>query len=888
MANFTPLAADKPASEVPKEKLRSFTPLEEDAPAQQGKSYDAGDYIGGALAGFNQGVLNILGAPVDISNAISGFVGLGMDNPPGGSRSLRSITPDALFPETPDDSLGRGLNRVGQELGANALPTVALLSKAKKVSDAVKAGVRPAKNTTERFLAPIAKNPAGFAAAETAASAGSGIGAAVAQEVAPGNPWAEMAGQAIGSLGPTALTIGPASVVARTARKAVKRFSPSGQAKAGADAAKRIVGSEMTPGAERALDEADRLRERAPGFNPSLGESTGSPSLLAQQRELEKRASGAQLEDLAARRAGSEAGIETYRQAQAPKGESNPDIIFDHASNELYIRRENIADETAAVRRDREDLAGQVPKGDLRAEGATMRGSVETARSETRERLHDLSRQLGVRDTRVPFEATRDAMVGTVNRIANVGDPKRYQSSPAGIPNTLKRARAKKGSWTLGEIVKLREDIGKELRATRPLAAQGKEGADARVRGLIAMRGEIDGFLDDLATAPQDLASNPNAASFAENYRAWRDAYFRDFVEVFEKPLTKEVRKVDGASFYKTSDEKTAQAFFKPEKQGGTSAAQEYKAMVRGDPDALAAMEAVALDSLHTAAVRDGVIDPKLFQHWMTRHGEPLKAFPEIRQRVMDIRKANVELKAREAELGTRAAELEKMRLTKSLDRYKGGVTPADEALRKALANPREMAELFAYVRHDKDTLAALRRSIWDEVTQGTAGDTLAALDRYGPSLKHLFHPGHFEAIIDVIEMRAMMERSVPPMGAAVQARPLAALEEKIGQGIPQLGSRYFAFQSGRMQKGYLIADTVMRGLRGREQAALERAMTSALYDPAVARHMRAAMDADKMADLAKGTKLDRLAMRILRHGGPAMLRMLAAQTGEAGEGSRQ
>ena len=49
-------------------------------------------------------------------------------------------------------------------------------------------------------------------------------------------------------------------------------------------------------------------------------------------------------------------------------------------------------------------------------------------------------------------------------------------------------------------------------------------------------------------------------------------------------------------------------------------------------------------------------------------------------------------------------------------------------------------------------------------------------------------------------------------------------------------------FKSGRMQKGYLVLDTVLRGLRGRAQASAEDLFRVALYDPIIAREMAAAV----------------------------------------------
>ncbi|MEQ8653291.1 MAG: hypothetical protein RIC87_12580 [Kiloniellales bacterium] len=848
------------------------------------KSYPTEDYVGAFSGGFNEGLVGMLGLPVDLVSAGLGLVGLDSETPIGGSKSLRSVTPDAFFPEAPDNVVGRGLNRVGQEVGAAVVPMGGTLKAAGNVARMGKEAQKPLAKVVLNTLKSVGKSPGKATAAEAASAVGSGIGAAVAGEVAPGNVFAEMAGQIIGGLGPSAAVNGPTGLAARAGAKAYRRFSPTGQEKAGADAAERIVGEELSPSSRQSLEESEALRSRAPGFNPSLGEATGSPSLLAQQRDLEKRVSGGDLEALAARRAGSEAGIEGFRQNQAPAGQSSPDVVFGQAGNELYLVRGNIDAERSAVRRDREVLAGEVPKGNLAEEGATLRNSVNRAKAEAKERMGALAVELGIRDLDVsaPFERARDKMIADVERITNTGGgPKQYQSSPAAVPNTLKRMKAKKGSWTLGEIVKLREDIGAEIRATRPKEGQGAEGARERIRALVSMRRSIDGFLDELAETPP-LGGDPRARTFADNYRTFRDAYFKDYVEVFERPLTKDINRLDAGSFYRTEDERVAGSFFKVEKQGGVSAAREFKRMVQGDPEALAAYEATVLDSLYQATVKDGLIDQKAFQNWQKRYGNVVDEFPELAAKVKDIGKANAALLGREAELATRAAVLERLRLTKLLDGYKGGVVTGEEALKKALGSQRDMAELTAYIRRDDAAMAALKRSVWDLVTEGSAQDIAKAVERYKPALGKLFTKQHLADIEAVMKMKTMMERTPAPQGAAVEARPLKKVEELIGQGVPQLSSRAFAFQSGRMQKGYLVTDTLARGLRGREQQALEKAMVGALYDPRVASRMRRSYEM-KAADIKnRPTYSERLALWVMRHGGPLAIRVIAGQTNQA------
>lgn len=855
-----------------------------DDPTPDQASYHTTDYIAGTAGGFNEGLLNMLGFPVDAANAVLSVIGLDSDKPVGGSKWLRDQVPNEFFPPSPDNPAGRFSRRVGQELGAAALPAMGAIKAAKSVSDVVRMGVMPSQRATalgratENALAPIARSPGKFAALEATSALGSGVGAGVAQEFAPGNPWAEIAGQVVGGMAPTALTVGPTGLAVRAGRSAWSRFSPKAQARAGMREAQDVIGKELTDSARQSLGEADRLRERAPGFNPTLGEATGSPSLLAQQRALESQVSGADLEALAQRYAESVGGVEGFRQSAGPGGQGRPEMVLDAATGELYALRQGMTDQLAGTQAQREALAGRVPKGDLYAQGNVMRESIEGARLQTKARMSALANHLGINDAdlTVPFKAVQRDLLNIAQPPTGSG---RFKPDPAKVPAIVSRLRAAK-AWNLEDVKVLREEIGDELRSVLS-GKEYKTGDQAKARALVQMRARIDQYLDTAAASPA-LADSPAAQKFLQNYATFRRAYKSEYIDVYETPFSRKARAGDQTGDYVSAPEKVAQLFWRPEAQGGVTAAQEYKAMVGSDPAASAALEATILDSLHAAAVRQGVIDPKSFEGWLKRYGKVLEQFPGIRQNVENIGAANASLLAREAELGARSAALENLKLTKLFDAYTSGAVTADEAIRKALQNPREMAELYAYARKDPETLNALKRSVWDIVTEGDATAIALATERYRGSLSQLFSKEHMQDLQDLMSMHVMMERSGAPQGAAVVPRPFAALEEKIGQGIPQLSSRMFAFQSGRVQKGYLIVDTLMRGLRGRRQAAMKKAMFGALYDPEVAKEMRALYAAEDLSKLGAQRIIERLGGKVMRRGGPFLLRILAGQTGQA------
>ena len=156
------------------------------------------DFISQGMSGVNEGIANILGVPVDLTSAGINLLTTGVNNLTGtqipqitnpalGSGTFKQLLSPTIKPES-DNPWLQGTRRIGQEVGAMAIPGMGAMTKAAK--------------------------PAQLALKELTAAVGSGTGAAIAQQVAPGNPWAEMAGQFAGGMTPGGL--------ARLGRKAPK------------------------------------------------------------------------------------------------------------------------------------------------------------------------------------------------------------------------------------------------------------------------------------------------------------------------------------------------------------------------------------------------------------------------------------------------------------------------------------------------------------------------------------------------------------------------------------------------------------------------------------------------------------------------------------------
>lgn len=205
-------------------------------------------------SGFNKGLAGLLGMPVDAASWGLRKVGVDIPAAPvGGSDYLTQKLADAGMIGATTDRTGRMIERVGQEVGATAVPTGGLLAAAKRAQPVL----TPARGLLTQMIQGTKAAPGTVAATDAGLAVTSGLGAATAREIDPGNPTAELIGQLAGGFGPAALTAGT---------RAVFR---------GGEAGRRAL--------EQNLDTFTRA-----GVDPTVGQATGRASMQGVENVLGK------------------------------------------------------------------------------------------------------------------------------------------------------------------------------------------------------------------------------------------------------------------------------------------------------------------------------------------------------------------------------------------------------------------------------------------------------------------------------------------------------------------------------------------------------------------------------------------------------------------------
>ena len=168
-------------------------------PPAPGGGYSS-SVLGQGMSGVNEGIANTLGAPVDLAT-------LAMNLVPQGINALANTNiPTIKNPFLGSESIKDGLGAVGSIFpNDNSNPF------ARRVGQSVGAAVIPVGGTASTV---------GRAGAGLLSAAGGGIGAATANQLFPGNPYADMAGDVLGSGFTAAGMFGNASRKARLAAEA--------------------------------------------------------------------------------------------------------------------------------------------------------------------------------------------------------------------------------------------------------------------------------------------------------------------------------------------------------------------------------------------------------------------------------------------------------------------------------------------------------------------------------------------------------------------------------------------------------------------------------------------------------------------------------------------
>lgn len=815
----------------------------------------------GAAGGFNTGVASIMGAPGDIaamatsprlaeSTPVQSLFGenavtrgadavldaprraihaagqfIGSDNLRESADGLASRVPGTsddvtMFPEGPDTAGGRLINRASQEVGAAAIPAAGILRAARGTPQALRA----APTLWQTFADPIRRSPGTAAVGETAAAAGAGAGAAIARESNPDSAVAETYGAIAGGFAPTALMLGPAGLAMRGVHAARNRMSPQARGEAAQKTVADYLGSELSTEQRDALREADSISDMIDGFNPTLAERTGSPGLIAKQRQMEQELTGSALDAAHERRRTSEQAVQQFADRSAPRGDPAPDVVVDTARQRVMNLRDATQRQAESQRAEMEQFAGTAaPQTDRAAAGARLREQLAERIGDEAAAFRMVATESGLNDPSfvVPFNTFRDELLQAYQGASQL--QMREGVDPlASPPRMISRIQEARDIQNFPALMELRSDIAGEIRRAERMPSVD----DTYLRGLRAMKGQFD-------TSLERLVQQTNDPDIARRYAEFRRSYREQYLEPLRQGASHDVLHRDAQGAYITPDERVVEAYFSP---GNVTAARQFNRVFQNDPVARSALESVALDSLRNTAVRDGVIDQRALQNWIRNHDSVLREFPDLARRIGRVDTANAALTQRQRQLVNRERAVENAVLTREMRRFDRDSANADDVISRAMESPRKMGSLAASVRTNPEAKNALRRAVWDRVADMEPGNLAQFLvDNRGTMRAAGITNEQIDALRVIDGARAIMSRTPTPSGSAATPDSVASFIRVFGIRPDTLSNRIHAFHTGRTEKTWL-ATNLATNIMTRKQSQFDNQVWHAvLYDREIA-----------------------------------------------------
>lgn len=853
---------------------------------------DQGAYL---ARGARRGVANIVGLPVDAVNAAISLTGAPVSQKPFlGSRSIDEILGGfGAIPEVrpPETFVERGLNRVGEEIGATAIPVGAAVH-------AGKMGVQAARELptlTRMFVEPAAINPGRFTAKEMATSVAAGGGAAGANEMtraagAKEGGTVQQIGDLLGALG-GAFTLGAARVVSKpiadvgnavfrrdkfsnevVKNNVVDRLGNSAESLA------KVEGQPIdTQPLVDAIMNGRRVDETIPGFRESLADRTGDPGLAALEYG---RQSGPNAGQFVQRRAENTGAIDQAMNANAPDG--NPAALRSELDLERGRRLTDAGVQTQNAQ-DAFDRATQALRPVMTGEGrgANIRTALEGASAEARNIVRDAWEPLNRAANPVDMAPLADDFA-VINHGLSTAERERFRPNEATIPQRLSGEReiapavrdAEGNVVTPAQTETIMQPVNEVTGLRSALTDAAREARDA---------GRVNEarIIDDHVTALDQYLDNAVPPELRQQYDAARAAT-RDYNDRFTRPQSATAQTLDRTQGQYTQPDNAIAGKFVQADEGNIA---EFRNLMREAGNDERTVSAVRDQIL--ADVRDrGLLDrPEQLADYLRRYNTVLSdaRFNGVRadlDNAAGLRRSLDQATTDQASL-TRQLGTAEQPGTSAVGKYlQYGDERAQDALKGVIAskNPGQAAdEILRFVNDAPEAVNGARKAFWD-IMQSRArsnGETTKTVDGAQPwmpnRLKNFLDDPAHSAVAERLyrddpEQLANIRKIADELqNVDVRSRGKAPNTSGTPQSLSNvltpetLQSRFYAYKRGQTSLGFMLTAlgsvAARRLVRGAQGEAMEKLLDRALLDPDLAAQLLKENNPANRAALARTAK---------------------------------
>jgi hypothetical protein len=677
----------KPAQRVVNPQTQD--PLVWDGDEWKSPPLDVGQEILKTFQGVNRAIARTAGAPVDLMQGglNLGVTGLNrtlstdipyLENAFGGSQNIKSgmeavgIRPDAR----PQTATGRVLNRTLEEVTAAGLT----MGIAGGLNRAAQGGAIALGPRTQHVTQTFASQPG----AQFVGSAGAGVGAGIANEMAPGSFGAEVAGIIGGGAVGVGLT--PAVRYLWEGGKAfVEPLTRSGR--------EAIVGRTLnTLEANKGglASGAGNTTQYVPGSQPTTAQALNDPGLAATERALRNNPEAAARFNLR-----DDANIE------ARTGLLNQAVPQGAGAEAVQANVRGQVEQYSSAMGEAVDLARQNVQRRLEAigpglteqqAGVIIREEYDTALNAMRQQVRKAYQAIDPEGTsRIPTEQIHTAVAGIYNDYFGT----LTKGTPEALTGIAQRLRGGPQTFAaMDQMAKEADNVASMARA---------QGDNLTAAAAIDTANALRGGLDDAAMAGTGFT------------QAQRDAYQqaralrRDMGQRLQQGATGRAGAQGKYGEYGVTPGEVPALFFNSTK-GSADDAQQFMAAFGGDrPRAVQALKEYAVGDLYRTAVDpDGTVNPQRLRSWIGRHSGALNQFPELRRELMALERAQLTVDSLVGRQARTLAEVQKGALG-------GFVANPEAAVAKIMSKstpPSEVMRLRSLIGNDEVALAGLRRAV--------------------------------------------------------------------------------------------------------------------------------------------------------------------------------
>lgn len=870
--------ADLSLAAVPSPALSAPPPA---APAPQGGNSWIDAIMGGAnralgtaavgLQEARHGAGSLLGAPVDLVNAVLNTVGLGTSRPLGGSQDVNRVSdlPTAALSAVtgqraevkPDGVVDRVVGRIGQEIGATAVPVGMALRAARSLTPEVvrQASGSVGQNLKNFFMEPAVVAPGNLAVKEAGYAGAAGAGAGIANEVV-GNPQtgdnfkSDFIGSLLGVLGGATLNK-VAGTVGNTLGHVTGRPGLMDDV-AGQEVADRIINNSSDLARQfqdtgkvdsstlaRKLRTAAPIEEIVPGYQANIGDRAQDPQIMSMVYNQDAVTPGA----ATVRRTANEAAVNDKMAAVAPSGDPAQFRAALEADRQAKIGAATSSADIARIAF--EDAAQGVQPGmrEAGARGAQIRSALADVYQREQNRVRGLYEPINNSTQTVDITPLRDQFQ-QIDQTLPVNDRQRFRPTEANVPAQLvpdeaaapvptglldaqgnpivRPAPAPDPNVPLAEVGAIRAGLTDNTRMAR---ANGPA-REAHVNDQY--RQAVDQFTEQ--AVPPELQGQFDAARAAR----------RDVAERFERPgegVAETLRTREGGG-YRDPDNAIPSRFAQPDKGNLT----DLRSLLREAGQDPRARDGLA-DEVLSDVQRRGLVDkPEQLTNYLRDRSVLLGEFPELRTRLEQAGAARGSLTQAERTAAETEARLTKPGRSAQANYLQYGDEATVDAVRNLTSSkdPRAAArELLDAAGNTPEARVNARSALWEAVkTKKLPAQGVTGNDRWdAKKLKGFFDDPKTSAVADELwsdnpqELAHIKEFFGALAGAEGSTRARApntsgtaqALSGKFDPSLSasSIASRVRSVNRGQLSPGIAAIDIAGTWLRNRSKQAQSRAI---------------------------------------------------------------